>query len=232
MSPVNRLSKTEIFTIVEAAMAKTVSVGDCLEYPHLNGSGYAILGKRINGKKYCLRISRLVLTSQIGRPLLPSEHVCHKCDNPKCINLAHLFIGTRRENMQDAIRKGRFVLGERSSQAKLTSEDVAEIRKLWPTVSNTKLEQMFGVNQRQLWGIATGRKWKWLNAKYPPSTAKTMEAKNIMRGDSHVSAKLTAVIVASIRSERGQLSEAALGVKYGVSRSNIGSILRGQTWNP
>lgn len=55
-------------------------------------------------------------------------HVLHSCDTPCCVNPYHLWLGTRTDNMQDCIKKGRFNLGEKSSQSKLTNTEVTKIR--------------------------------------------------------------------------------------------------------
>jgi hypothetical protein len=62
----------------------------------------------------------------------PNMVVCHKCDNPACINPDHLWLGTTRENMHDCISKGRMrrgiPQGRKNASAILTEEDVLAIR--------------------------------------------------------------------------------------------------------
>lgn len=53
--------------------------------------------------------------------------VCHKCDNRRCINPDHLFLGTRKQNMQDAVSKGRQAKGFSFPHTKLSDADVSEI---------------------------------------------------------------------------------------------------------
>lgn len=62
-------------------------------------------------------------------PIPDGLHVLHRCDNPPCVNPAHLFLGTHLENNADKIRKGRQQRGERHGIAKLTDADARDIRQ-------------------------------------------------------------------------------------------------------
>lgn len=88
--------------------------------------------------------------------------VLHRCDTPACVNPAHLFLGTNADNRADCVAKGRAngAAGELNCKAKLTKEQVAEIRRLKGLGAKTKgLAQSFGVHRTTIQKIANGRAW-------------------------------------------------------------------------
>lgn len=90
--------------VQERLALKTKRTSDgCIEWTGgLTGSGYAqtfVKGKRIS-------VHRLVYESHNGK-IPDGLFVCHKCDNPKCCNIDHLFLGTQSDNIRDAWNKGR-----------------------------------------------------------------------------------------------------------------------------
>ena len=91
--------------------------------------------------------------------------VCHRCDNPPCVNPDHLFLGTPRDNVHDAISKGRMVYadhaGEKNGHARLTNAAVAEIRRRYAVgdVTQTALAKQFGVPQTHISRIVLRQQW-------------------------------------------------------------------------
>lgn len=97
-------------------------------------------------------------------PIPDGLFVCHRCDNRKCVNPDHLFLGTHQDNMDDMVAKGRdvgmFKSGERNPGAKLTADDVQRLRELAATgVSRIELAADFGISLTQVGKILRGEKW-------------------------------------------------------------------------
>jgi len=91
--------------------------------------------------------------------------VCHHCDNPPCVRPDHLFIGTRSDNIQDSIKKGRFSSGENHVMCKLSDNQVAEIRELRSQgMIITKLATRFQVSKSLIGLIVLGKYRKALEA--------------------------------------------------------------------
>lgn len=89
----------------------------------------------------------------------PEKFVCHRCDNPKCVNPNHLFEGTQTDNMHDCSVKGRFNdrRGELSTTHKLTDQKVREIRK--SELSLKKLALIYGVSKSAIHYVKSGGTW-------------------------------------------------------------------------
>lgn len=85
--------------------------------------------------------------------------VCHRCDNPICVNPAHLFVGTHAENTADRVRKGRrlHALGRNKHSAKLTPDHVREIRR--SPLTCRLLAEHYGVSEEAVRFARVGRTW-------------------------------------------------------------------------
>lgn len=95
---------------------------------------------------------------------LPDLFICHKCDNPKCVNPKHLFAGKPAANSQDMVNKKRQAVGSRIRQSKLTSTQVKEIRRLCATGTERvqKIADRFGVTYGSIWNITKRITWRHL----------------------------------------------------------------------
>lgn len=86
--------------------------------------------------------------------------VCHTCDNRLCCNPEHLFLGTHKDNAQDASNKDRTLFGEKAKSAKLTEAKVIEIYDRHDAGhSERKIGKEFGVSNTAVRHIITGRNW-------------------------------------------------------------------------
>lgn len=95
--------------------------------------------------------------------------VLHRCDNPACVNPDHLFLGTHDDNMADMAAKHRAAFqqhpesapkGERHGNAKLTDNDVREIRRLRAIGTPRKaVAQMFGISISNVKQITARTAW-------------------------------------------------------------------------
>ena len=105
------------------------------------------------------RVHRLAYRRHCGE-IPPGAIVCHRCDVRCCVNPDHLFLGTPSDNTADMIRKGRMPRGENRGHAKLTTEQVQEIKA--STVSSYLAGKQYGVNASIIRRIRRGEIWKHL----------------------------------------------------------------------
>lgn len=121
------------------------------------GTGYA----QLFWKGRPRRANRLAWVCARG-PVPNNLHVLHKCDNRRCVNLDHLFLGTHQDNMDDRQAKGRTKpppkrYGEDNPGAKLTSEIVVAIRAAQG--AQTSIAARFGISQSTVSEIRSGKRW-------------------------------------------------------------------------
>lgn len=137
--------------------------------------GYGVIrnGSKGAGRTLAHRVTYAVTFGPIPEGL----HVLHKCDNPPCVRPDHLFVGTHADNMADARQKKRFAAGDRSPSrlfperlrrgsrgywAKLTEEQVAEIKAMYRPyrVSQHTIAKMYGVTRGTIAQIIQGKAWR------------------------------------------------------------------------
>jgi HNH endonuclease len=91
----------------------------------------------------------------------PGMVVRHKCDNRGCVNPEHLELGTHAENSRDMVERGRSAYGIKHPKAKITDDDVKEIRKLATEgVSHKEIANMYGLRSPgNISAIKYGKSW-------------------------------------------------------------------------
>lgn len=153
-------------------------------------------------------------------PIPDGLWVLHHCDNPPCVNPAHLWLGTHVDNQADKIAKGRQAKGSAQGFAKLTERDVAEI--LASRDKCTSLGAAYAVHPCQITRIRTREAWPHV------SSDSALTYRDGRRGEQCIHAKLTEADVLAIRESTE--SNVALAARYGVADSGISRIRARKMW--
>lgn len=129
--------------------------------------GYGQL-KRADGKT---TVSAHRVSAELKHGVVIPGHlvVMHTCDNPGCVNPAHLKVATQRENVLDMHRKGRapinIVKGDQHGATKISDAALVQLRELWAErstngITQQKLAEMYGVTQAQISRIVNAKRRK------------------------------------------------------------------------
>lgn len=133
-------------------------------HTHPSGYGYLSTGTRVPERAHRFSYRTFVADIPAG------AFVCHKCDQPSCVNPQHLFLGTPKQNTQDSIRKGRWpggdcrrtnrARGEQCPFSKLTEKQVADIRTLRASgLIYREIAAQFGISLSAAHAICSGKTW-------------------------------------------------------------------------
>lgn len=134
---------------------------ECLIWPYSkNSDGYAHI---YHGGK--VRSAHRVVCEMVkGPPPTKGHEAAHECGNGNkgCVNPGHLFWKTRKQNQTDRVKHGTSNRGEQSYRAKLTREQVLQIRSLQGAKPNSEIARLFGVSSKTVSKIHVRKIWGWM----------------------------------------------------------------------
>lgn len=149
------MKKARALTDRVAEKSVTVPSG-CVEWTgQIDRNGYGRIWVSGRGKQFAHRIAYELSFGPIPSGLI----VCHKCDNNRCVNPYHLFVGTQSDNLSDMTAKGRRAIGEKLGQSKISINVVEKIRSLRGVHSTAAIAEMFGVSPATVCRVQLGRSW-------------------------------------------------------------------------
>jgi hypothetical protein len=122
----------------------------------IGNTGYGY--QNFNGKLWLAhRYSYFIHFGELNSKLF----VCHKCDNRKCVNPEHLFLGSAADNINDMVIKKRHRFGERKSAAKLKDMDIENIKKLYRVhgLFHREIAFIYSVSTRLIGDIVNNKRW-------------------------------------------------------------------------
>lgn len=135
---------------------------ECWEWnKSLDYTGYA---RMILPDKSKVLVHRASYVEFVGKIPLNMQ-VCHKCDNRKCCNPNHLFLGTAKDNAHDRDSKGRTArhFGTKNPNSKLTEQEVRNIKFLVNMgISRKSLSEIYNIGVRHVGDLVNGKRWGWV----------------------------------------------------------------------
>jgi hypothetical protein len=146
--------------LAERFWEKVEKSDDCWLWASCIGSrGYGHFW--VGGKKRQNLAHRVAWELANGKSVPDGMVVMHSCDNPACVNPAHLFVGSHQDNKIDSVRKGRHAHGETNGGGgKLTRQQAREIRESRGALSITKAATTYGVSLNTVKRIRRGDLWR------------------------------------------------------------------------
>lgn len=133
----------------------------CWEWTGFIDYGYGRFGRKMNGRWGSMLAHRMMWIYVHGE-IPEGQCVLHSCDNRKCCNPAHHFLGTKKENNEDRDRKGRHIAlrGSENGQSKLKEIDIPIIRsRIKAGESVCRVAREYGVSHKTLSQAYTGKTW-------------------------------------------------------------------------
>jgi hypothetical protein len=150
-----------------AQVGKSAPSGCWLWTGTKNGTGYGWVytGYKMNGAKVrsFMKLAHRIAYMLTHGEIPEGKHICHHCDNPPCVNPAHLYAGTQKENTTDAWRRGRRTMnkidnaGEKHGMARLDEKTVLEIRA--SSGPQRAIASHFGISQGAVYLIKARKRW-------------------------------------------------------------------------
>ena len=115
--------------------------------------GFQNSNKSVNAHRFAWFLAHGKITKNL--------YVCHICDVKSCVNPAHLFLGTQKDNIRDSMKKGRLSKGSNHHAAKLDENKVRKMRELRKTgLIFRELAKRFGVTYAAAYYAISGVTWK------------------------------------------------------------------------
>ena len=148
------------------ALRRAEPVGECVEYRGEKGAAppEGRYGKLRLQNGEVVGTHRLAYEYHHG-PIPDGLVVRHHCDNPPCMLIEHLTIGTQRDNHDDAVERDRWhpTRGDRNNRSTMTIDKVRELRRLkgegW---THSQLAENFGISKTSVASIAARERWGWV----------------------------------------------------------------------